>query len=118
MSTFAHWQPEYAARKLAIFPVRIVGGNKKPAVRNYLQIGQRVSNQLVKRFADADAFGFALGSRSKITVLDCDFSDESVLTDAMGRHGETPFVVRSGSGHYQAWYRHGGEGRHIRPDAS
>lgn len=116
MSTFAHWQPEYAAHKLAIFPVRIVGTEKKPAVNNYLRIGQRASSQLAKRFADADAFGFALGARSKITVLDCDSDDERVLDDALNRHGRTPFVVRSGSGHYQAWYRHSGERRHIRPD--
>ena len=38
------------------------------------------------------------------------------LADALARHGDTPFIVRSGSGHFQAWYRRQNEGRHIRPD--
>lgn len=30
----------------------------------------------------------------------------------------TPFIVRSGSGNFQAWYRHSGEKRRVRPDPS
>ena len=30
--------------------------------------------------------------------------------------GKSPFVVRSGSGKFQAWYRHAGESRRIRPN--
>src|SRR5262249_13851466 len=41
--------------------------------------------------------------------------DERVLGDALNRHGKTPIIVRSGSGNYQAWYRHNCERRHIRP---
>jgi hypothetical protein len=118
MNCFAQWQSEYASRGVAIFPVRIVGNDKRPAVRNYLRTGLQGSERLTRRFANADAFGFALGKRSKITVLDCDSNDERILSDAMSRHGNTPLVVRSGSGNFQAWYRHGGEGRHIRPDPS
>ena len=36
-------------------------------------------------------------------------------SDALNRHGPTPVIVRSGSGNYQAWYRHKGERRSIRP---
>jgi hypothetical protein len=116
MSGFAQWQREYAARGLITFPVRIVDGDKKPAVGNYLRIGPNGSAALARKYPDMSAFGFALGRRSNITILDVDTNDERVLADAMGRHGKTPLVVRSGSGNFQAWYRHGGERRHIRPD--
>jgi hypothetical protein len=114
--SFAQWQPIYAAHGLSTFPVRIEDGDKKPMVRNYLRAGRRYSDRLAQQFPDAQAFGFALGNRTKITVLDCDSNDERILSDAMSRHGKTPLVVRSGSGNYQAWYRHNREGRHIRPD--
>ncbi|MBR0685294.1 bifunctional DNA primase/polymerase [Bradyrhizobium manausense] len=116
MSRFADWQPVYAAHGLATFPVRIEGRNKKPMAKNYLRAGRPYSDRLAKLFPDADAFGFALGARTKITVLDCDSDDDRILADAMARHGQTPLIVRSGSGNYQAWYRHNGERRHIRPD--
>ena len=51
-------------------------------------------------------------------MLDVDTPDERVLADAMSRCGRSPFVVRSGSGNWQAWYRNSGEGRQIRPDAA
>jgi len=84
--------------------------------KNYLRTGRPYSDRLAKQFPDADAFGFALGPRTKITVLDCDSNDDRVLADAMVRHGKSPLIVRSGSGNYQAWYRHNGERRHIRPE--
>ncbi|WP_407122853.1 bifunctional DNA primase/polymerase [Bradyrhizobium sp. STM 3561] len=116
MTRFAEWQPIYARHGLPTFPVRIDGALKKPMAKNYLSAGRPYSDRLAKRFPDANAFGFALGSRTKITVLDCDSNDERVLADAMARHGKSPLIVRSGSGNYQAWFRHNGERRHIRPD--
>ena len=41
-----------------------------------------------------------------------------MLADALTRYGDTPVIVRSGSNHFQAWYRNGGEARKIRPDKS
>ena len=114
--SFAQWQPIYAAHGLSTFPVRIESGAKKPMARNYLRAGRRYSDRLAKQFPNAEAFGFALGARTKITVLDSDSNDERILSDAVTRHGETPLIVRSGSGNFQAWYRHNGEGRHIRPN--
>jgi hypothetical protein len=113
---FAESQSVYAAHGIPIFPVLIE--SKKPAVANYQRIGLPASRRLATqpRFRDAPAFGFALGKRNGITVLDSDSTDENVFADALSRHGETPFKVRSGSGHFQAWYRHGGERRHIRPN--
>jgi Bifunctional DNA primase/polymerase, N-terminal/Primase C terminal 1 (PriCT-1) len=114
--SFAEWQPIYAAHGLSTFPVRIEAGDKKPMVKNYLRAGRRYSDRLAQQFPDAEAFGFALGARTKITVLDSDSNDDRILCDAMVRHGKSPLIVRSGSGNFQAWYRHNGERRHIRPD--
>jgi hypothetical protein len=111
MGTFADWQPRYAEAGIATFPVHINGQSKKPAVRNYLKMGQRASGQLLLKFGEFDAFGFGLGAASKITVLDVDTRDEGIFADALSRHGETPIIIRSGRGHHQAWYRHAGERR-------
>jgi len=109
---FEHWQAEYAARRVATFPV---GRDKNPSVRGYLRVGSKASEQLAIRFPDATGIGLAC-ARNKITVLDVDTSDERVLAGGLSRFGDTPFIVRSGSGNFQAWYRRNGEGRHIRPD--
>ena len=112
---FPRWQPEYAARNIATFPVRISADDKRPAVKHYDRIGLSASAKLATRFANDNAFGFMLDERTKITVLDVDTPDERVLTRALDRHGATPIIVRSGSGNYQAWYRRNGEHRLIRP---
>lgn len=111
MGVFAEWQPEYAVRGIVTFPVR----DKKPAVRGYLSLGARTSDQLAMRFANDNAFGFAC-RRNKITVLDVDAPDEALLAEALDRHGPTPLVIRSGSGNFQCWYRHNGEKRRVRPE--
>jgi len=112
---FAEWQPRYAAHGITTFPVTIIGKDKKPAVKGYLKLGSKVSDQLALKFPLHDAIGLAC-RRNRITVLDVDTPDERVLADGLSRHGPTPFIVRSGSGHYQAWYRHNGERRRVRPD--
>ena len=61
-----------------------------------------------------DTFGFPLGPRSGVTILDVDTKDRGVLDEAQSRYGESPLVVESGGG-YHAYYRYGGERRHIRP---
>jgi hypothetical protein len=108
---FATWQPRYAALGLPTFPVK----DKRPLVRGYLKLGLRGSAQLVHKFPGAAAIGLALGRRTKITVLDVDAPDEQLLRALLARHGDTPFVVRTGRGHFQAWYRHNSEKRLIRP---
>jgi hypothetical protein len=116
---FALWQPAYAARGIATFPVEVVtiGSDliKKPMIRGYYSVGLRGSRVLAEKFADATLFGFMCGPRSKITVLDVDTTDERMLTDALDRHGRTPVLVRTASGKYHAHYRHNGERRRIRP---
>lgn len=116
MGAFAEWQPRYAEHGIATFPVVILeDGRKTPAVKGYLRLGAKYSSQLTLKFGQHDAIGLAC-HRNKITVLDVDTQDERVLADALDRHGHTPFIVRSGSGNWQAWYRNNGEGRRIRPD--
>jgi Bifunctional DNA primase/polymerase, N-terminal len=112
MSTFAKWQPIYAAVGIPTFPVT---ADKTPATRGYLDTGLRGSAELARKFADADAFGFACGPRSKITLVDIDSNDERALADALKTHGHTPLISRTASGGFHAWYRHNGEGRRIRP---
>lgn len=115
---FARWQPEYAAHGIALFPVAIKGRDKRPAVRNYLRIGSKGSRALASGgYAESTAFGFAAGERSGITILDVDSPAENDLADAMSRHGQSPLIVRTLSGHYQGWYRWTGERRRIRPMA-
>lgn len=108
---FSDWQPRYAEAGIATFPVR----DKKPAVKGYLKAGLKASNEFRLKFPSDDAFGFACRP-NRITVLDVDSPDERLLCDALSEFGPTPIIVRSGSGNHQAWYRHGGERRRVRPD--
>lgn len=110
---FAEWQPRYAEAGISTFPVR----NKRPAVKGYLKLGKATSEQLALKFHNDNAFGFAC-RRNRLTILDVDTNDERVFADALAENGPTPIIVRSGSGNWQAWYRHGGETRRVRPDPS
>lgn len=110
---FAEWQPRYAEFGVATFPVT----EKRPAIRGYLSVGLAASQQLAIKFPQSNSFGLAC-RKSGITVLDVDAPDERLLADMMSELGPSPFVVRSASGNFQAWYRHNGESRRIRPDPS
>ncbi|WP_265570856.1 bifunctional DNA primase/polymerase [Sphingomicrobium nitratireducens] len=107
---FSEWQPRYAERGIATFPVR----DKRPAVKGYLKVGANASRDFAAKFSNEDAFGFAC-ERNGIAVLDVDTPDERILADALSEYGPTPIIVRSGSGNWQAWYRRTNEGRSIRP---
>ena len=110
---FAEWQPRYAELGFATFPVT----EKRPAIRGYLSVGLATSQQLAIKFPKSNSFGLAC-RKSGITVLDVDAPDERLLADALSEFGPSPFIVRSGSGNWQAWYRHNGETRRIRPNPS
>jgi Bifunctional DNA primase/polymerase, N-terminal/Primase C terminal 1 (PriCT-1) len=77
-------------------------------------VGLEGSAKLAAKFSHVDTFGFPLGPRSGLTILDVDTKDQDVLHEAQSRYGETPYVVETGGG-YHAYYRYGGERRHIRP---
>lgn len=108
---FAEWQPRYAEAGIPTFPVR----NKKPAIRGYLKTGPSLSASWRDKFGDAPGLGFSC-ERAGVTILDVDTPDERVLADALSEYGDTPVIVQSGSGNFQAWFRHNGERRKIRPD--
>lgn len=112
---FTAQQGEYEALNIATFPV---GGDdgKKPLVSNYQQMGLKASRALGRqsRF-DCANVGLMAGARNGLTILDIDSPDENELADALDRHGNTPIIARTGSGNFQAWYRHNGEKRHVRP---
>ena len=112
-SSFDKWQADYAAHGVATFPV---DANKRPMVSRYNKFGLVGSDAIASKFTSAPAIGFMRGRRSGVTVLDVDSTDERVLADAVDRHGHTRIIARSDSGHFQAWYRHNGERRRIRPD--
>jgi hypothetical protein len=109
---FARWQPLYAERGIATFPV---GEDKRPAVRGYPRVGLRGSYALATKFAHTGALGFMCGARSNVTVIDVDTTNENVLADALNTYGSTPLISHTASGGFHAWYRHNGERRLIRP---
>jgi hypothetical protein len=118
-ASFLNWQAEYAERRIATFPVEIIpaddGVIKKPMVTNYPRFGRPASAEIARRYPDAVAIGLMAGKRSGIAVNDIDTTDERVLADRLNIHGQTPIIIKTASGKFQAWYRHNGEGRHIRP---
>jgi Bifunctional DNA primase/polymerase, N-terminal len=109
---FSDYQPAYAERGIATFPLR---DDKRPAVKAWNKMGLRASRELAGKFTDANALGFVTNKRSGVTVLDIDSTDEQVLADALVRHGDTPIVVQTASRKAHAYYRHHGERRRIRP---
>jgi Bifunctional DNA primase/polymerase, N-terminal len=112
--SFHEWQPEYASRGIAVFPLK---ADKTPAMTSYNKLGVKGSAEIASRpqFAKACAMGFMTNARNRIAVLDIDTTNEGVLADAPGRHGDTPIMVRTASGKHHAWYKYNGERRRIRP---
>ena len=108
---FQYWQPIYAERGIALIPC---GSNKAPLVKNPQKFGREASTEIACKFSEASAFGYYCGKRNGITVLDIDTTDERVLSDALNRHGQTPIVVRTGSGKFHALYRFNNEKRAVR----
>src|SRR5262249_20697814 len=52
---------------------------------------------------------------ARVHVFDHTLTQRGDSLGCLTRHGPTPLVVRSGSGNFQAWYKHNGERRRIRP---
>jgi hypothetical protein len=109
---FAQYQPQYAERGIATFPV---SSAKRPLIRGWPKVGLKGSAELAGKFTDADAFGYVTGRRSNVTVLDIDSTDSKVAEDAIRRHGQPGIVTRTASGKLHLLYRYNGERRRIRP---
>ena len=108
---FAKYQPRYAEQNVITFPV---GPDKKPAVKNWQKIGLEDRQNSQRSSPTVDTFGFPLGPRSGVTILDVDTKDERAARSAVDATARSPFVVETGGG-YHAYYRYSGERRHIRP---
>jgi len=123
---FSRWQPIYAERGIATFPVKIDNKNRKvPMNKGYGRTGLRGSAELARKFTNAEAFGALLGPRNNLALLDVDTKDERALDDALSTYGDTPVISCTASGGgFHAWYRyseevwkhHGKSRRAVRPD--
>lgn len=117
-NVFSEYQPRYAAVGIPTFPCSIAS-RKKPLVRNYGRMGLPASCQLVMKGLDSDALACMAGQRNRLTILDIDArgaKGERLLADAQCVYGPSEFIVRTGSGGFHAYYRHGGEPRRVRPN--
>jgi Primase C terminal 1 (PriCT-1) len=115
MGIFADWQPKYAKFGVATFPVEITADNKKPSISGYLKTGIRGSAQLALKFAEAQSFGFACGSRNRLTIVDMDDTDPAIIDEGERLFGCSPLLWRTGGGKFAMPFRYNGEGRRIRP---
>lgn len=77
---FRQNQPVYAAHGIPTFPVR---QDKIPAISNWPNLGRRGSSELARkpRFRKADAFGYPLGRKTRITDIDIDARSDASRRD-------------------------------------
>ncbi len=115
MGAFGNHAGDFIARNIPVVPTSGDDG-KRPCVNNWQRIGIPASKALAEsgRFDDAN-LAFVAGERTRLTVLDIDTPDRKALNAALARFGDTPIIIQTGSGKYQAYYRHNGERRMIRP---
>jgi hypothetical protein len=109
--TFAHWQAAYENHGIPLLPLEITATGKKPMVARPATFGLKASRELAgkPKFRDVAAFGFMAGARSRVTIVDVDATDERLLREVQDRHGESPFIARTGRGGYHVYYRYNGE---------
>ena len=74
---FAKYQPRYAEQNVITFPV---SPDKKPAIKNWQRVGLEGSAKLAEKFSEVDTFGFPLGPRSGLTILDVDTKTKASCT--------------------------------------
>ncbi len=115
MGIYDQHMPAYADAGLPVFPVDPRA--KRPAVRGWQKADPRLARGWAKRrnLAECDGLGIVMGKPSGITEVDVDAVGDAWLYGAVQRFGDTPIVIRTASGKAKLWYRHNGEGRHIRP---
>ncbi|WP_170791662.1 bifunctional DNA primase/polymerase [Ruegeria lacuscaerulensis] len=112
---FAQHAEAYAAAGLSAFPVDT--RNKRPAITGWQNATPRRTRvwASVEKLGAANGLGILVGKSSGVTEIDVDGVGEAWLALAVKQFGETPVVIRTASGKAKLWYRHNGEGRHIRP---
>ncbi len=115
MGAFGEFADDFISRNIPVVPCSGDDG-KRPCINNWQKVGISVAKLLAKsgRFNDAN-IAFLPGKRSGLTVLDIDDPDPKALNAALARFGESPIIIKTGSGKYHAWYKYNGESRMIRP---
>lgn len=112
---FAQHVGRYAAAGLPVFPVDT--RHKRPAVKGWqgATLDKAWTWANVPELAKASGLGIVMGKPSRLVEVDVDAVSDAWLAIAVERYGETPVTIRTASGKSKLWYRHNGEGRHIRP---
>lgn len=115
MGVYAQHVPAYANAGLPVFPVdtRL----KRPAVRGWQKATARRAEGWATKpdLAKADGIGIVMGPPSGLVEIDVDAVGDGWVSAAIERFGPTPIIIKTASGKAKLWYRHNGEGRHIRP---
>lgn len=105
----------YADAGMPAFPVDT--RDKRPAVKGWQDATPGKARGWARntRLGQSDGLGIVMGKPSGITEVDVDAVGDAWLSAAVERFGDTPIIIRTASGKAKLWYRHNGEGRHIRP---
>lgn len=112
---YACHAPAYADAGLPVFPVDT--RNKRPSVRGWQNADPRRARiwRGIPNLAASQGVGLVMGRPSGVTEIDVDAVGGGWITVATERFGDTSIIIRTASGKAKLWYRHNGEGRHIRP---
>lgn len=115
MGVYSLHAPTYADAGLPVFPVDT--RNKRPAVRGWQKATARRARGWATKpdLANADGIGIVMGAPSGLVEVDVDAVGDAWVSAAIERFGPTPIIIKTASGKAKLWYRHNGEGRHIRP---
>ena len=113
MAAFQDAAPAWAAA--GIVPLPIARDGKRPLVNHPEKFGRQAALQIARKFPDAN-LGFWCGQHNRLTVVDIDSDADAELQHAINTYGDSPVIAETPSGGRHAYYRHGGERRHIRPD--
>ena len=105
----------FAAHDVPIIPTRSDAPHK-PLVKRPASFGMPAIRQLAQqeKYQEANA-AIWCGKRSRLTVVDIDSPDETVLRRAIDAFGDTPLKARTPSGGLHLYFRYGGEKRAVRP---
>src|SRR5215470_4248378 len=87
---FGYWHTRYLQHHVVTVPLNPLfpGGEKKPAVANYLKMGARATSKLATQpqFVNAQAYGFRTGRPSGVTIMDVDIANEKIFADRCAKH--------------------------------
>lgn len=115
MGPFGENAEGFIDHNLAVFPTNGAKG-QTPCIKGWNKIGLKGSRALLSKGSfDHDNIGIVCGERAGLTIVDIDTPGERALTDALSHFGDSPVVIRTGSGKHHVYYKHNGERRQIKP---